>query len=263
VGDHERGLPGLQTNAAHFILQRAAGQRVERREWLIHQHDFRRDRERAGNADALLHAAGELRRTLVLGAGQAHQIDEGLRMRLDPGAVPIPPFRCHGIRDVAEHGAPRQQRMALKDHRAVKAGAFDRLPVDDDRAIARLVEARQNVQHRGLAAAGVPDHAAELAARHRQPEIFEHRDRAAIGARIAFCNPLDGNELVGHCTNIRVPRAVRHAVVHRRCGIHLALGPGSAQRHFAPQCARDTRITAVTISHHSGNVTMRVKRARI
>src|SRR6266436_9596090 len=88
--------------------------------------------------------------------------------------------------------------MALEDHRAVKAGAFDRLPVDDDRAIARLVEARQNVQHRGLAAAGVPNHAAELAARHRQPEIFEHRDRAAIGARIAFCNPLDGNEFVGH-----------------------------------------------------------------
>src|SRR6266481_4807990 len=93
--------------------------------------------------------------------------------------------------------------MALKDHGAVKAGAFDRLPVDDDRAIARLVEARQNVQHRGLATAGVANHAAELAARHRQPEIFEHRNRTAIGARIAFCNALDGNELVGHC--IRSP----------------------------------------------------------
>jgi hypothetical protein len=41
------------------------------------------------------------------------------------------------------------------------------LPVDDHGAIARLVEARQNVQHRGFAAAGVTDHAAELAARHR------------------------------------------------------------------------------------------------
>src|SRR6476660_971496 len=68
-------------------------------------------------------------------------------------------------------------------------------PSTIDGAIARLVEACQNVQHRGLAAAGVPDYAAELAARHRQPEIFEHRDRTAVGARIAFCNALDGNEL--------------------------------------------------------------------
>ena len=45
VGDHERGLPGLQKNAPHLVLQRAARQRVERRERLIHQHDLRRDRE--------------------------------------------------------------------------------------------------------------------------------------------------------------------------------------------------------------------------
>src|ERR1700737_2830770 len=56
----------------------------------------------------------------------------------------------------------------------------------------------EDVQPRGLAAAGVPDHAAELAARHRQPEILEHRDLAAVGAGIAFCDALDGNELIGH-----------------------------------------------------------------
>jgi len=35
-------------------------------------------------------------------------------------------------------------------------------------------------QHRGLAAAGMADHAAEFATRHRQPQIFEHRDLAAL-----------------------------------------------------------------------------------
>ena len=88
--------------------------------------------------------------------------------------------------------------MALEDHGAVEAGALDRLPVHDHRAFARLVEAGENVQDRGLAAAGVADHAAELAARHRQPEILEHRDLAATGARIALGDALDGDEFVGH-----------------------------------------------------------------
>ena len=143
MGDHERGLPGLQANAAHLVLQRAARQRIERRERLVHQHDLRRDRERARNADALLHAAGQFRRALVLGAGEADEIDEGLRMRLDLGAVPVAPFRGHGIGDIAEHRAPRQQRVALEDHGAVEAGAFDRLPVDDDGAFARLRRGRR------------------------------------------------------------------------------------------------------------------------
>jgi len=186
--------PVFQADAAHLVLQRAARQRVQRRERFVHQHDFWRDRKRARNADALLHAAGQFRRPLVLGAGQADEIDELLRMRLDPGAVPVAPFRGHRIGDVAEHGAPRQQRMTLEDHGAVEAGALDRLPIDDHGAFARLVEAGEDVQHRGLAAAGVADHAAEFPARHRQPEILEHGDLAAVGAGIAFCDALDGNE---------------------------------------------------------------------
>ncbi len=198
MGDHEGGLSGFETDAAHLVLQRAARQRIECRERLVHQHDFRRDRKCPRNADALLHAAGEFRRTLVLGTGQPDQIDELLRMRLHLGAIPFAPFRGHCIGDVAEHGAPRQQRVALEDHRAVEAGAFNGLSVDDDRALARLVEAGQDVQDRGLAAAGMPDHAAELAAVHRQPEIFEHGGLIAIRAGIAPRDAFDGNEFVGH-----------------------------------------------------------------
>src|SRR4030088_1004991 len=117
-------------------------------------------------------------------------------MRFDLGAVPVAPFRCYRIGDVAEYRAPRQQRVALENHGAVEAGALDRLPIDNHRALARLVEPGEDVQHRGLAAAGVADHAAEFAARHRKPEIFEYRDLAAIGAWIAFCDAFDGDEFV-------------------------------------------------------------------
>src|SRR5258705_13924592 len=101
-------------------------------------------------------------------------------MRLDLGAVPFAPFRGYGIGDVAEHGAPRQQRMALEDHRAVEAGAFNGLPVDDDGTLARLVEAGHDVEHRRLAATGMAAHAAEFPPPHRHPEILENRGLAAI-----------------------------------------------------------------------------------
>ena len=187
VGDHERGLPGLQTNAPHLVLQRAARQRVERRERLVHQHDLRRDRESARDADALLHAARQFRRPLVLRAGQPDEIDELLRVRLDLGAIPFAPFRGHGIGDVAEHGPPRQQRVALEDHRAVEAGALDRLPVNDHRAFARLVEAGENVEHRGLAAAGMADHATEFAAAPSTARDF----RTPWSSRLAPDSPRD------------------------------------------------------------------------
>ena len=170
MGDHERGLSGLQANPADLVLQRAARQRIQRRERLVHQHDLWRDRERPRDADALLHAAGQFRGTLVLGAGQADQIDEGLRMRLHLGAVPVAPFRGDGIGDVAEHRAPRQQRMALEDHGAVEAGALDRLPVDDNSAFARL--------HRGR-----PEYSAPWSCRSRNGRSRSRTRRAPSRAR--------------------------------------------------------------------------------
>src|ERR1700755_3367441 len=101
--------------------------------------------------------------------------------------------------------------MALEDHGAVEAGACDALPVDDDSALARLVEACQDVEHRGLAAAGGADHPAELAAVHRQPEILEHRDGAAIRAGISLGDAFDRDEFFGHRYSGNVTMRVKRA----------------------------------------------------
>src|SRR5262245_33261195 len=89
-------------------------------------------------------------------------------------ATPVAPFGGDRIGDVAHHGAPRQERVTLENHRAIEARALDRLPVDDDNARRGYVEAGQDVEHRGLAAAGMADDAGELAAAHRHPQILEH-----------------------------------------------------------------------------------------
>src|SRR6516162_686665 len=93
--------------------------------------------------------------------------------------------------------------MALKDHRAVEARTLDRLVIHDDGALRRLVETREQVEHRGLAATGVPDDAGEFAPRHRKPKILEHARGAARRLK-ALGDPLDGDEFLAH-------RALHHS----------------------------------------------------
>ncbi len=60
VGDEEHHLAGAMPDVEDQLLDLLAGQRVERAERLVHQQYLRVGGERAGDADALLHAAGEL-----------------------------------------------------------------------------------------------------------------------------------------------------------------------------------------------------------
>src|SRR4051794_27752898 len=65
--------------------------------------------------------------------------------------------------DVLPHGLPGKQRILLKHHAALGAGAVYLLAVDGDDARGRLEEARDRVEQRRLSAAGGPDDRDELA----------------------------------------------------------------------------------------------------
>ena len=69
VGDEEDGLADLRLQAQELVLQALAVDRVDRPEGLVHQHHQRVGGERAGDPDALLLAAGELRRVAVAELG--------------------------------------------------------------------------------------------------------------------------------------------------------------------------------------------------
>ena len=64
----------------------------------------------------------------------------------------------------------------------------DLAAVDDDGAVARLVEAGQHVEDGGLAAAGMADQADELAAVDAEPDVLEDRGLGTVTepARQAF-----------------------------------------------------------------------------
>ena len=77
MGDEHHGLAlvGPLHELQQLLLQDLAGLRVERGERLVHQQDRRVHGERAHQADALLHAAGELVGIVLLEAGEPDQIE--------------------------------------------------------------------------------------------------------------------------------------------------------------------------------------------
>ena len=66
---------GRSISCEQLLLQDFARLRVERGERLVHQQDRRIHRERAHQADALLHAAGELIGIVLLEAGEPDELE--------------------------------------------------------------------------------------------------------------------------------------------------------------------------------------------
>ena len=71
------GLADLALQAQELVLQVVAVDRVDGAERLVHQHQRRVGRERAGHADALALAAGQLARVALAHLGrQADQLEQ-------------------------------------------------------------------------------------------------------------------------------------------------------------------------------------------
>jgi hypothetical protein len=90
-------------------------------------------------------------------------------------------------RDVLEHGLVREQRVALEDHAhvaAVRRQVGDRLPVEDDAALARLLEARDHQQRRGLAGAALPQQRHELAGADVERQVVDGLEVAEALAEV-------------------------------------------------------------------------------
>ena len=116
VRDHEdRREPrrAVGPEAIDLGAQRLRRQDVERRERLVHAQQLGPAHERARDADALLHASGELLRERALDAGQAHTLD-GARhtlARLLLGKRPAVQSDVHVLFD----GQPRKEREVLEN----------------------------------------------------------------------------------------------------------------------------------------------------
>ena len=110
VGDHEHGHTGLGEQTQHELVHVGADARVEGAEGLVEQQHLGLLDQRLGDGEALLHAAGELRRVLVVGAVEA-DMGEDLATALVGGAA-------GGAEQAAEQPGRRRPRGRARRCRA-------------------------------------------------------------------------------------------------------------------------------------------------
>jgi hypothetical protein len=180
VGDQQHRLAGGHPDALQFEVHALARHRVERAERLVHQQHRRIVQQRPQDRDALLHAARELPRVLVLEAFQVGHLDEAvgaLARRLHRHAADL------GLQqDVVEHAPPRQQQRALEHDAHVGLRAAHRLARQAELAAAGGQEAGHHLHQGALAAARRADDRDELAGPDLEVQRLQRLDLAVLGA---------------------------------------------------------------------------------
>jgi hypothetical protein len=183
VGHKYDRLVELTLDISQLPLQARAGDRIDRAERFVHQHDRRVGRQGARQAHALLLAAGELAWVArAVGARQAHQLEQRVDPRVDARLRPAEQTRHH--RDVL-----------LDPHMREQPGLLDRIPdpaaqlgglqptrvhtVDQDAPAGRLVEAVDHFEQRGFAAAGWPKQHHKRAILDLEADMIDGRARLA------------------------------------------------------------------------------------
>ena len=181
VGDEDGGGAFLLEDGAHFEREAFAQVNVEVGEGLVEQEELWPGRQRAGERDALLLAAGEFVRVFFAAAGEADGGEQGADPRRAFGGG----LGGDAEGDVAGDREVREERVILEDHadlarlgRQAEAGVGDALPAEADFACGDRLEAGDAAQERGLAAARGAEQAGDLAARDGKIDAVDNGVRA-------------------------------------------------------------------------------------
>src|SRR4051812_41853715 len=176
VGDEDDGLPGVLPDADELGEEHVARLRVERAEGLVHEQHLRVAGEGAGQRHPLLHPSGEL---VDAGGREPREADEAQQL-LDAGgdAVLRYPRLLQRIGDVARDVAPGKERVVLEEHRPIGAWAADAIAAEEQLARVGLVEAGEEVQQGGLAAAARTAQAEELTGLDVESDSGEREEAA-------------------------------------------------------------------------------------
>ncbi len=152
MGDEQHGLAVALPDVEQIVLQPRSGVRVQRAERLVHQQHRGVIGQRAGQRDALLHAAGQLLGIEILKALEADHLDQRAALRF--GLRGLYALLARAIHHVAEHALPGKQRELLKHRSAIGPGPGDRPALHPGDASGRADEAADDIKQRRFSAAG-------------------------------------------------------------------------------------------------------------
>ena len=238
VRDEEVGEVEVALQLLHQVDDLRLDRDVERGDRLVADEEVGVERERAGEADALALAAGELVRVARRGVGRepdhlqqlAHLLAELL------AAAPVhaqrladhPPDRVarvqRGVRVLEDHLHPLPQRPQLALAHVRDVGA-----VEEDRAAGGLVQAQQRPADRRLAAARLADEPERLAALDRQRDAV---DRLHVADVPVHDDPAPDREPDLEILDLdeRVAAVRAHAAPPSLVRCHSSAGTGLKQR---------------------------------
>ena len=189
-----------RAHAGQPFLQDAAGEGIQGPEGLVEQHDVALEQEGAEEGHALLHAARE-REGVVVGEALEAELaddDEGAPAGFGAGH----PLDLQPDHRVVEHGAPREEQIALRHVRHPAEGRGHSAAVDEQAAaVVGGQESRHDVEQGALAAAARPNDGDELAVGHAQVERLEHGDASPVD--LERLGDLTQGELVSHAASGR------------------------------------------------------------
>ena len=174
--DHRRAR--IRPDAQEFEIQPLARHLVERTERLVHEQQWRRERQGSRDRDALLHPARELPREVLLEPGQLDELDHLCNPRLP--ARPVPALHLERQRDVLRHRAPVEENRRLEDDPVVTvfASLARLLSVDGHVAARRLGDIPDDAEKSRLAAARRADERHEVASLDIEVDPLECDDTA-------------------------------------------------------------------------------------
>jgi len=114
MGDEDDRLAEHFLKSEKFVLHFSADQRVEGRERFVQKPDVRFNRQRPGDAHALLLPAGQFAREVVFPTAQTDKFDDLQCARAS--FVFVLSAHLKRERDIVEDGAVGKETEALKDH---------------------------------------------------------------------------------------------------------------------------------------------------
>src|SRR5438552_1991670 len=191
VGDVQKRDALPLTQLAHEVQNADPDRDVEHRDGLVRDDQLRPERERLREAHALTLAAAQLVRKLACGRPGWHEPD----LAENAFGLPAPTVsaepatvQLQRARDAVRNPIGRVDRAVrvLKDHRHVarvgqpplaRAKAAERLALEIDLALCRLVDAREQPGDRALPAAALADERDDLAPADGEVDVVDRMER--------------------------------------------------------------------------------------
>ena len=184
MGDHQGGDAQAALQLAQFGTQMLTYAGIQGRHRLIEQQQRRRRCQGTGQGDPLLLATGKLAREFLFAASQAHQFQHVANALAHHIAIAA----SQAVGNVGLNGQIGEKGVGLKQDPVVtglRCQLGDIAITQVQRAVVLALKPRDAAQQRGLAAAGRPEQAHQLACGHLQRDVIQRGKGAKALAHIA------------------------------------------------------------------------------